>query len=766
MPPVGQLAASYGAGLWAGLVVVVPPAALATLGLSAGLLAWRAGWWGVLCATWVVGLAAGGHAARRAAGDCSAVWNGGRRAAVVAVHDAPGPRGTTTARVRHAPERCGGVLRLRMAPGEVAPGVSAVVVGDYRTGGVLRVRHVRVLRTPRAVRFALRGAVAGRIESLYGRRAALVEALVLGRRDDIEPGLRNDFVAAGLAHLLAISGLHVGIIAGWLALALAGAGVHRTRWVWAAAAAWGYVGLLGFPAPATRAAGFITVHALAGLRQRHPVPGAVLAVAALMVVTLDPAAVRSVGAWLSLAAVWGTQAASGALPVRLRRMPLLRLAAVSAGAVLATAPITAAVFGSVAPAGLLSNLAAVPLAGLAVPAVMLSLAVGGPVAAGAGMVLAVIERIAALGARLPWGHVTGVPGPAFAAPWVGLLGGVLWVVRRGSLRRPAAVLAGAAAVVAVAVGAGALTERGAAGLTLHVLDVGQGDAIALRTPRGRWLLVDAGPRGPGGDAGHRRVVPYLRRHGVRTLDVLVVTHADQDHLGGVPAVVRALTPRLVLEPGQPRGSPLYLEHLAAVDAAGVDWRAARAGDVLVLDSVSVAVLHPSGGWLDRRFEANENSVVLRVSYGCFSAVLAGDAGLPAESLLAPLVGAADLLKVGHHGSAGATGAAWLDTLRPRAAVISVGRNRYGHPSPAVLDRLAARGIPVFRTDRGGTVTARTDGRYLEVIESRPTPWWGELRCRLLRWSPSSVSSSSRSACTPARRVTLPVCSTTSPSPPK
>src|SRR5205814_10065788 len=101
-------------------------------------------------------------------------------------------------------------------------------------------------------------------------------------------------------------------------------------------------------------------------------------------------------------------------------------------------------------------------------------------------------------------------------------------------------------------------------LTVSFLDVGQGDAAALRTPNGRWIVIDGGPRIPGSDAGRRVVVPFLRRHGATRLALVVATHGDADHLGGLPAVVEALTPELVLEPGEPLGRPLYLEFLAAV----------------------------------------------------------------------------------------------------------------------------------------------------------------------------------------------------------
>lgn len=768
MPPVARFASLYAAGLWAGFVAAPRLAiALGAGALGAALLIRRAvPWRAALLAAAAAGLAQGaeGGARRRAA--CAARWLPGRHAAVVRLADAPDPRGLATAVVRHAPEGCAGWLPLRLAPGAARSGATLVVVGQLARGGALRVEHLRVLDHPRSWRFALRDRVADRIARLYGPRAPLVDALVLARRGAVDPRLRADFAASGLAHLLAISGLHVGIIAGWLVLAARAAGVRRRGWVVAVAGTWSYVGLLGFPAPATRAAAFVAIHAVARLRQRHPARTGVLAVAVLTVLLVDPSAVTDVGAWLSVAAVWGTGAATALLGRK--RRAVRRLLAASLGATLATAPITAYAFGAVAPVGVLANLAAVPLAGIAVPAVFGSLVLGA-LAPGAGLALALVERVAALGAALPAGHVTGDPGVRFALPWIGLLAAAAWWVwRRPTWLVAGRRLAGVAAIAAwiVALGGVRARDRGYAGLSIYVLAVGQGDAIALRSPAGRWVLVDAGPRIGGEDAGRRVVVPFLRRHGVRALDAIVLSHGDADHLGGVPAVLARVPVGMVLEPGQPLGTGLYLEYLGAVDRSGARWWAARAGDTLELDGVRLALLHPAPEWLRRETRANENSLVVRVSYGAFDALLTGDAGWPAESALAGRVGRIELLKVGHHGSRGSTRPAWVAELQPRVAVVSVGRNRYGHPAPEVLARLARAGVAVYRTDAGGTVTIRSDGRYFDVVQGSPNPVLERLLCLVRDWSPSRASSSSRNACTPRPRGSSPTSFTTWPSPPR
>lgn len=770
-PPVKTFVLTYGAGLWAGLALFVSPqvalvAAVFGLGIAAAARPQT-----LLAGAGALGVLTGALANESQHRACSTVWEPGRRVAIVVIGDAPGKAGLTRATVQVTPEGCEGEIKIRLIGRSVPAGATAVLVGTYKPPAALRVSHVRVLGTRRAWRFAIRERIAERFTELYGERAGLVHALTLDRREDLDPRLRRAFADSGLAHLLAISGLHVGFLAAWVVLACRWVTGRGRSWAAAAAVCWMYVALLGFPPPATRSAVFVAIRALAVARQRNPSSETVLLVSGLVVLAVDPWAATDVGAWLSFTAVWGTGRASRMLPAAWRKREWLLLLATSVGATVATAPITAYVFGAIPLVGIVANLVAIPLSAVAIPGVFASLA-SHTLAGGTGLVLAALERVADFAAAMPGGRISGTPGPGFAAPWLVLLLAVAWGASRrwsGTELRRLAWLGTAAAgawCLAALPALGGVVSSHHDRLEVHVLDVGQGDAIAVRTPHGRWMVVDAGPRTPTDDAGRRVVLPFLRRRGVRQLDVLVATHGDADHLGGVPALERALEPALVLEPGQPLGTRLYLEHLVEVDERGLPWLAARAGDSLVLDSVFVTVLHPSGAWIATELEPNENSIVLRVRYRGFTAILTGDAGLATEGRLLGTVGPADLLKVGHHGSAGSTGDPWILAVRPAAAIISVGQNRYGHPDPSVLRRLSNSGISVFRTDRGGTVTVRSDGRYFAVVQGEPTTWLEAVRCRLRPLSRSSVSSSSRSGCTLPRRASFPTSSTTSRSRPR
>jgi competence protein ComEC len=242
-----------------------------------------------------------------------------------------------------------------------------------------------------------------------------------------------------------------------------------------------------------------------------------------------------------------------------------------------------------------------------------------------------------------------------------------------------------------------------------VLDVGQGDAIVIRTPDGRVAVVDAGPGGPYRlDTGERVVAPFLWNHGVRHLAATLTTHADLDHAGGMAALHRLF-------------------------GTGERWDVATLAPApRSLGGVQVTLVHPrslptppggsrvAASGLARSTPRNAGAVVLRLDFGLVSILLASDIGAPQElALLAaetPL--AATVLKVAHHGAATSSTPAFLRAVRPAVAVLSVGtRNNYGHPHPNVLARVAAVGATLYRTDRDGAIVLTTDGRELTVTRT-------------------------------------------------
>lgn len=731
-----HLALLLGAGLATGLSRFPDPVVwLLALGAGAllrGDLRRRA-----CCAAAAVGVLLGAGAAHRARGSCAQRLPVESAELTLRSVD-PGPG---SGRVAALGAGCHGVVQARWPRRDtVAAGTVARVTARWearrgplgRADGTLVVGRVHSISGRPGLVARSRSAMRDAIVARFGSHAPLVVALVMGQRGGLDGELRRDFAAAGLVHLLVISGFHVGLLAGWVALGVGVIGLPR-RWGARAGAlaALGYAAWLGWPAPATRAAVLMAVLLIGRWRQRQWRPDGTIGSSAIVVMLLDPWAITRIGAWLSFVALGGVLLATRwtrmAWP---RRHPIIDLLSASLGATVATAPLAAAFFGQVALVGVVLNLVAMPLTALAVPAIGLALAAHRAVPAMASAYAAaadwLLDRLVALGqwgSDLPGAGVAGPDGLMAALPWLGLLLVCVVAIRgratpREALRRlgwGGAVLAWAALLAPLRLGA----ARPAAGeLQVTFLDVGQGDAAVIRTPGGRWIVVDAGPADARWDAGARVVVPFLRRAGARRVDLLVLSHAHRDHVGGAEAVLDAFPVGALLEPGEPFEEAAYRRVLERATQRRVRWHVGVTGARWTIDGVTFRIVHPGRRWTGRGIDLNDDSVVLEVRWGEFVALFAGDAGERAVPSYLTALGPVDLLKVGHHGSRTATGEALLARIRPEAAVVSLGRNRYGHPAPETMARLAAARTRVWRTDREGPVTMTTDGRTFTVRGER------------------------------------------------
>lgn len=687
----------------------------------------------------------------------------------VAAEQMRGGRCTVPASLHFAVARADSAPRLLPTPGQLV----RIHGQSLRTTRGLRITAASAVveRVPPVRLVAWRAALGQTIDANFRQRAPLVRALLIADQQGIDPEVRDRYADAGLVHLLSVSGLHVAIIAGAL---LTIAGAARLPRTWSEPAAMlmvaGYVLLLGCPAPAVRSAVMLGVISLSTRLQRPVHEWTALALGAA-VPTVNPLVVHDLGWQLSVGGMAalvasralrrGWQAAgSRRLDQRLRPLdqrlvesldqPLeRRLGALRAevlrgwhwwhtrhGAIgwltgeittgvvatLITLPIIAWTFGRVSLVAPLSNVLAGPVVSLLQPALFLALLwallLPGPQAAlladATQPLMALLDRIADRAAAVPGAVWPVAPTLATAAA----LGVAAALVVRGTAARNGRRWYVAAAVATVLALWGAVLTSGSGQLELHVLDVGQGDALAVRTPRGRWVVVDAGRRWRGGDAGRRTVVPYLRRRG-GPVALFVMSHPHDDHAGGAASVVRALRPALWWEPAFVMGSAGYRDALEAVRETGTRWERVRPGRRFMLDGVAFTVLAPDSAWTVAQHEANETSIVLRVQYGAHRLLLTGDAERAEEGwLLARFAAedlAADVLKLGHHGSRTSSSPALLDAVAPRLAIASVGAgNRYGHPAPETLAALLARDIPVLRTDHAGTIVLTSDGRTMAV----------------------------------------------------
>lgn len=513
--------------------------------------------------------------------------------------------------------------------------------------------------------------------------AAVIPALVAGDRRGLDADLRGLFQTTGTSHLLAISGLHLTLVTGllwwlgrWLLAPLCvwpwsparRLALQQLAWLPALAGGLGYAALAGFSLPTQRALLMVAVLAWCRFRRHGPPPGRVLALALMVVLLLDPLAALSPGLWLSFGAVAVILLLldGGRLPVMLA----LPLPMAVAGA---------ALFGVWAWWAPLANLVLVPLFSLlVVPAALL-----GAVLDSATLLMAAATGVELAVTIMEWLAAWPAPPLPPAAGWGGalLLGGcLLWLLPAWPWPRRLLVLC---------LLPWWLPDPGApppGQVDLVVFEVGQGQALALRTAR-HLVLYDAGPAWQGGSAMARVVGPWLRRHRLRP-DITVISHGDGDHAGGLddlPWPGRLLA-------GEPDRTPG-----AAACRAGQHWR---------FDGVDFRVLWPrDDGW-----SGNDASCVLRVDAVGASLLLTGDITTAVEYRLLGKVAPVDVLQLAHHGSPSSSADAWVRSLAPRWAVASVGyANRFQHPAADLVARLEAAGVTVLRTDRAGMIVFRLGG---------------------------------------------------------
>jgi competence protein ComEC len=654
-----------------------------------------------------------------------------RREWLIELDDDVSPGGFV--RGRSVERGCAILMRVAVERGSAAGGDVVRAAGVPAASSVgLTVGRATVRRVSRAGLLRRVRARAGlAIDRAFGRDAPLAKALLIAETKSISPEVRERYAAAGLAHMLSISGLHVGLIAVALSIAAQLVRLPPTAGRIATLVTLSlYIAMIGAPAPAVRAGIMVAAVTLSRLAQRPVSPWAVLALGAAGPL-VEPAMVTDLGYQLSVVGVVAL-VAGDSLGRRLigdrfagwRRTAVTGLLA-STVASFVSLPIVAWTFGRVSVVAPVTNLAAAPLMAVAQPMLFLALILGWAppaaqfVAGAAHPLLAAFDAVAVAGAAVP--YATLEVAPTLGAAVFGAAAVAAFLVACAS-RHPGratvvgtALLAGLAWLPALPTGAGE-TE-------LHVIDVGQGDAIALRTARGRWVLVDAGRVWRGGDAGRATVVPYLRRRG-GALAAFVLTHPHADHVGGAATVVRALRPATYYDAAFAGGGDAYRASLAAA-AGGVRWRRVRPGDSLRVDEAIVTFLAPDSAWTARLDDPNEASTIVLVRVGAVRFLLTGDAERGEEAWLVDRAGGdlrADVLKVAHHGSATSTTPDFLAAGRPRLAVISVGAaNLYGHPDPATLRALAAAGAQVLRTDRLGSIVLRTNGRRL-VVEAAGETW--------------------------------------------
>lgn len=567
----------------------------------------------------------------------------------------------------------------------------------------------------------------------YPEERGILQALLLGYREDLPSALRQDFAATGTVHIFAISGAHVGMMTLLLTGFLRALGIPITRWfIFVAPALVVYTVMTGAATSAIRACIMALLLLAAPFFRRQPDAISALAMAATLILLVAPKQLGDLGFLLSFTAVAGllaiqpildatlikwfrrdewqlpTEELSAGRRVREKFLGLARFASVSVSAWIGTSPLTAFFFNLFSPVALIMNLMVIPTAFLILLTGVMSLLVSSFSSLGselfnhAGRTLAYfLAHSIAWAARLPGGHwFVPTPPKILILIWYSVL--IVTTVIGRRVQRAFAI--GLALLTTMALGWGLWNARQC---RVTVLNVGEGNAVLIQAQQ-QHMLVDTGPK-------YRQTgtLRALRREGVNRLRVLALTHADAQHMGAASEILNHIPVDELWVPAIVWPSPLWRSLIQQAEEQGVPVRNLQAGDCGNWPGqMSWEVFWPPADASMAMAQADDASLVMRVARFGVAMMLASDAGVGQEKQMMARGGslAASILLVGQHGDRQATSWDWLQAVRPEQAIISTGPHLDGrHPDQTVLEKLDAFQATVWRTDQQGAVTVKMAG---------------------------------------------------------
>lgn len=595
----------------------------------------------------------------------------------------------------------------------------------------------------------IRNYVSGIIDRNHaGEQAHFLRGLLLGDRSRISDDVRETFVVVGVIHVLAVSGLHVGIVTIILLSLFSLFRIPRTIRIFLTIGGLIlYMFVTGAAPSVVRATVMASIILLGFLFQRKSDIYNSIAVAALVLLFFDTRELFKPSFQLSFAAVvsivyfyprfWqGIRTNVPAVESGWVVKYILQLFLVSCAAQIGTLPFTAYYYERISVAAFAANL-------FVIPGVFLVLSFGftsaifGLVSRTLEIIYGTVTEVLLTGILQFVGYMSRLSYASFEVHHFGILNGLIFYAviaiifhLNDPVRFRKAVIAflGMLNIFMLHYNLTFDPTSRQPKLRITMLDVGQGTAILIEFPDGQTMLYDGGPRTLVSDAGETIVVPFLKRHGIRYLDSVVISHPHADHYGGLPAVLREITVGTIYDTGQPASGAWLNELHSEIERQGIPVHFVQAGDKFKeFENVRVYVLHPAPVFIQdledtRIWNLNNVSIVLLIVYGDVRILLTGDAEIEAEHYMLHFYGdflRADILKAGHHGSSTSSTERFVSMVSPSHVLISVGRmNRFNHPGNDVIQRFNDHGVEIFRADYHGAVIVQSCGREYTVYTMR------------------------------------------------
>ena len=576
------------------------------------------------------------------------------------------------------------------------------------------------------------------LNSLHqGQAQALIKGLLLGERGEISLELKEAFARCGVIHALAISGLHIGYI-GIIFFVLFSLlrFNYQARLIAVLISIFFYDLLIGFEPPIVRASLMMGIFLIGKLIQRPTDMLNVISTAAIIILLVNPQELFQASFQLSFGAIISIVYLYQRLRIIFDKWSVFNkltqnkigeylgaLFLVTLAAQLGTLPITAYYFGRISIIAFALNLLVIPLVGIVIAlgfATLIFSLISMPVAqlyANTNSIfLQFLIRIVENGSDIKF--------TSFDISKIGLVTiliyyFMLWCIINLDKKFYRKILLYSVLTISI-LSLWKPIFRSHRWMQVIFFDVGQGDAALITFPDGKNLLIDAGPKLEDFDAGEFFILPYLKRERINRLNAVVLSHADNDHIGGMPSIFRKLRVDKVYDSGLFHESSVCSTYQFVIDSLQIPHHIALASQRLkYFENYGVYIIHPAKSFLNKFHDDTNNcSVVVKIVYGERSFLFSGDIAREAEEILLKYgeLLRADVLKIAHHGSRTSSIMEWLKLVRPQYAVISVGRNnRFNFPAPSVLKRLKQLRIETIRTDLNGAVVFRTDGNRLERI---------------------------------------------------